>query len=203
MALPLPFLPAPAPFPSLLQCQLCKGLVLYSAASALPSALPCSPLPCLVCPCPSPALPCPAMPCPALPLFCPALPLPHGSCCPKPLRCQSDAPTYALLLLATHTHIYSHLWLQQPKAAVARAIAKRAFSHSTSAWQVEMHQRPGTLLEGEMHRCCLSMRNSGASPLHNVRMIISHPDVYCPTSDEDLQTDVATALSGSSTPLCS
>ena len=42
------------------------------------------------------------------------------------------------------------------------------------------------------------MRNSGASALHNVRMIVSHPDVYCPTSDADLQTDVATPLSGDS-----
>ena len=62
--------------------------------------------------------------------------------------------------------------------------------------QVEMLQRPGSLLEGQLHRCCISMRNSGASALHNVRMIVSHPDVYCPTSDADLHTDVATALSG-------
>ena len=47
-----------------------------------------------------------------------------------------------------------------------------------------------------MHRCTMSMRNTGASPLHNVRLIVSHPDVYCPTSDESLQEDVATALSG-------
>lgn len=38
------------------------------------------------------------------------------------------------------------------------------------------------------------MRNTGASPLHNVRLIVSHPDVYCPTTDESLQGD--TALSG-------
>lgn len=68
--------------------------------------------------------------------------------------------------------------------------------HPPSFLQVELLWRPGTLLEGELHRCCLSMRNSGASPLHNVRMIISHPDVYCPVADEDLQEDVATALSG-------
>lgn len=66
-----------------------------------------------------------------------------------------------------------------------------------------MLQRPGTLLEGELHRCSLSMRNSGASPLHNVRMIVSHPDVHCPVTDENLDADVATALSGNiDTPYC-
>ena len=31
--------------------------------------------------------------------------------------------------------------------------------------RVELHQRPWTLLEGEMHRCHLAMRNISASPL--------------------------------------
>ena len=40
------------------------------------------------------------------------------------------------------------------------------------------------------------MRNNGASPLHNVRMIISHPDVFCPLSNEELQREPMSALSG-------
>ena len=40
------------------------------------------------------------------------------------------------------------------------------------------------------------MRNTGASPLHNVRMIISHPDIFCPLLDEELQTEASSALSG-------
>ena len=61
---------------------------------------------------------------------------------------------------------------------------------------MELHQRPGTLLEGELHRCRLVMRNIGASPLQNVRMIVSHPDVFCPLTDEELQQDAASTLSG-------
>lgn len=38
--------------------------------------------------------------------------------------------------------------------------------------------------------------NSGASPLHNVRMVISHPDVFCPLSNEELQDTPLSALSG-------
>lgn len=59
-----------------------------------------------------------------------------------------------------------------------------------------MHQRPGTLLEGELHRCCMVMRNVGASPLHNVRMVVSHPDVFCPMSNQELQAEPTSALSG-------
>ena len=66
--------------------------------------------------------------------------------------------------------------------------------------QVELHQRPGSLLEGELHRCCLVMRNIGDSPLHNVRMIVSHPDVFCPLTNEELQHDAASSLSGGSAP---
>lgn len=62
--------------------------------------------------------------------------------------------------------------------------------------QVELHQRPGTLLDGELHRCRMVMRNDGASPLHNVRMIISHPDAFCPLSNEELQREPMSALSG-------
>ena len=62
--------------------------------------------------------------------------------------------------------------------------------------QVEMHQRPGRLLEGELHRCCMVMRNVGASPLHNVRMVVSHPDVFCPMSNQELQAEPESALSG-------
>jgi len=62
--------------------------------------------------------------------------------------------------------------------------------------QVEMHQRPGTLLEGELHRCRMVMRNVGASPLHNVRMVVSHPDVFCPMSNQELQAEPMSALSG-------
>ena len=62
--------------------------------------------------------------------------------------------------------------------------------------QVELHQRPGTLLEGELHRCRMVMRNNGDSLLQNVRMIVSHPDVFCPLSNEELQQDPASRLSG-------
>ena len=64
------------------------------------------------------------------------------------------------------------------------------------AVQVELHQRPGTLLEGELHRCSMVMRNTGDSPLHNVRLIISHPDVFCPLTNQELQHEPASTLSG-------
>jgi len=40
------------------------------------------------------------------------------------------------------------------------------------------------------------MRNVGASPLHNVRMVVSHPDVFCPMSNQELQAEPLSALSG-------
>ncbi|DBA74127.1 hypothetical protein WJX77_012500 [Trebouxia sp. C0004] len=63
--------------------------------------------------------------------------------------------------------------------------------------EVEMHQRPGTLLEGELHRCCMVLRNVGASPLHNVRMVVSHPDVFCPMINQELQAEPMSALAAS------
>ena len=40
------------------------------------------------------------------------------------------------------------------------------------------------------------MRNVGASPLHHVRMVVSHPDVFCPMSIQELQAEPMSALSG-------
>ncbi len=40
------------------------------------------------------------------------------------------------------------------------------------------------------------MRNVGASPLHNVRMVVSHRDVFCPMSNQELQDEPLSALSG-------
>ncbi|KAL3147776.1 hypothetical protein ABBQ32_002510 [Trebouxia sp. C0010 RCD-2024] len=68
---------------------------------------------------------------------------------------------------------------------------------AASKLEVELHQRPGTLLEGELHRCRMVMRNSGDSLLHNVRMIVSHPDVFCPLTNEELQQEPASTLSAS------
>lgn len=69
-------------------------------------------------------------------------------------------------------------------------------SPHASAVQVELHQRAGTLLEGELHRCRMVMRNTGDSSLHNVRLIISHPHVFCPLTNHELQQDPASVLSG-------
>lgn len=44
------------------------------------------------------------------------------------------------------------------------------------------------------------MRNSGDSLLHNVRMIVSHPDVFCPLTNEELQQEPASTLSGAPSP---
>lgn len=100
-----------------------------------------------------------------------------------------------------------HIALHHRRLTLVSFVASQAASYETACVyshlkpsalpvQVELHQRPGTLLEGELHRCRMVMRNSGDPPLHNVRMIVSHPDVFCPLTNEELQQEPASTLSG-------
>lgn len=64
------------------------------------------------------------------------------------------------------------------------------------AAQVKLQQHPAQLLAGELHRCVFSMRNSGAAPLHSIRLLVSHPDVHVPTRNDELQQTAADVLLG-------
>lgn len=127
------------------------------------------------------------------PSFRPPSPLSFLNPHPSP----SPAFRMPLRLRASHRRLTLPVWLPN-QVPVSSVWAHDHWSPGAIAVQVELHQRPGTLLEGELHRCRMVMRNSGDSPLHNVRMILSHPDVFGPLTNQELQQEPASSLSGRS-----
>jgi len=59
---------------------------------------------------------------------------------------------------------------------------------SCSALKALVEGLPDCLLEGELRKCTLVLRNIGASPLHRIRVVTSGPDVYVAPDDADLSS---------------
>lgn len=51
--------------------------------------------------------------------------------------------------------------------------------------EVELAGLPDSLVEGELHQLSATLRNAGASPLHAIRLIVTHPDILCAPSNQD------------------
>ena len=62
--------------------------------------------------------------------------------------------------------------------------------------QAELLGLPAAMLAGELARCRLRLTNAGNQPLTGLRLVVSHPDVYCGPSACGLDGDVISALSG-------
>ena len=54
--------------------------------------------------------------------------------------------------------------------------------------QASVEGLPDCLLEGELRKCTLVLRNTGASALHGIRVVTSGPDVYLPPDNADLSS---------------
>jgi hypothetical protein len=62
--------------------------------------------------------------------------------------------------------------------------------------QAEVQELPPTLLQGEVRRCRLVLRNGGASALRAIRAVVSSPEVLLPDDDRGLRGDAQNALAG-------
>lgn len=60
-----------------------------------------------------------------------------------------------------------------------------------------MEGLPDCLLEGELRKCTLVLRNSGAAPLRGMRVVTSGPDVYLAPDNADLsEPSVESVIAG-------
>jgi len=57
-----------------------------------------------------------------------------------------------------------------------------------SGLQALVEGLPDCLLEGELRKCTLVLRNTGASPLRGIRVVTSGPDVYVAPDNADLSS---------------
>ncbi|KAK9823583.1 hypothetical protein WJX72_003982 [[Myrmecia] bisecta] len=92
----------------------------------------------------------------------------------------------------THRRSNSRL----PKQRAANHILTFSVLPAMPRLDVALDDLPSRLLEGEMHRAPLLLRNTGAMPLQSIRMLISHPDVHCNPDNSDLGADAMACLAG-------